>query len=106
MVELTGFGLPGKVHGKPMFPATLEMAVSSLHVHDYWLIAHRLLGPPNPPARPAPQWSDILVVADIPPVPPICIPDAARNEPQASTSPSSHLCNRPQRSTGVLRCHS
>ncbi|KGO53505.1 Cytochrome P450 [Penicillium expansum] len=68
-----GLGLSGKVHGKPM-----------------WL-------GPRPPARPVPECSDIVVVADIPPVPPIRRPDAVRNEPQASASTSSHLRHRRRR---------
>ncbi|KAJ5373540.1 hypothetical protein N7517_005546 [Penicillium concentricum] len=41
--------------------------------------------------------SDIVVVADIPPVPPIRPPDAVRNEPQASASTSGHLRHRLRR---------
>ncbi|KAJ5511828.1 Cytochrome P450 [Penicillium expansum] len=58
--------------------------------------AFRWLGP-RPPARPVPECSDIVVVADIPPVPPIRRPDAVRNEPQASASTSSHLRHRRRR---------
>ncbi|KGO64566.1 Cytochrome P450 [Penicillium italicum] len=50
-----------------------------------------------PPARPVPECSDIVVVADIPPVPPIRPPDAVRNEPRASASTSSHLRHRCRR---------
>ncbi|OQD99049.1 hypothetical protein PENSOL_c007G03837 [Penicillium solitum] len=52
---------------------------------------------PRPQARPVPECSDIVVVADIPPVPPIRPPDAVRNEPQASASTSSHLRHRLRR---------
>ncbi|CAI7611232.1 unnamed protein product [Penicillium crustosum] len=86
IAESPGLGLSGKVHGKPMCAVTLGMAVSSF----MWL-------GPRPPARPVPECSDIVVVADIPPVPPIRPPDAVRNEPQASASTSSHLRHRLQR---------
>ncbi|KAJ5950846.1 uncharacterized protein N7479_009259 [Penicillium vulpinum] len=52
---------------------------------------------PRPPARPVPECSNIVVVADIPPVPPIRPPDAVRNEPQASASTSTRLRHRLRR---------